>query len=86
VKRSLPSRYPDALVCDLETLADAPYEMTAAGVGDLIAAFVSFPDWRLAHLLGMDSSYCASSIALMGPLDEIFRSQASEIHGRTTQG
>lgn len=86
VKRSLPSRYPDALVCDLQTLADAPYEMTAAGVGDLIAAFVSFPDWRLAHLLGMDSSYCASSIALMGPLDEIFRSQASEIHGRTAQG
>src|SRR5512142_2032403 len=45
VKRTLPSRYPDALVCDLETLADAPYEMTAAGVGDLLAAFVSLPGW-----------------------------------------
>ena len=31
VKRTLPSRYPDALVCDLETLCDAPYDMTVAG-------------------------------------------------------
>ena len=57
VKRTLPSRYPDALLCDLETLADAPYEMTAAGVGDLLAAFVSLPDWYLANQLGMDDGY-----------------------------
>jgi glycerol dehydrogenase-like iron-containing ADH family enzyme len=37
-------RYPDALVCDLETLRDAPYAMTAAGVGDLLVAGVSFAD------------------------------------------
>src|SRR5262249_44569635 len=44
VKRTLASRYPDALVCDLETLRDAPRAMTVAGVGDLLAAFVSLPD------------------------------------------
>ena len=38
VKRTLPSRYPDVLVCDLETLRDEPAAMTAAGVGDLLAA------------------------------------------------
>jgi glycerol-1-phosphate dehydrogenase [NAD(P)+] len=86
VKRSLPSRYPDALVCDLETLADAPYEMTAAGVGDLLAAFVSFPDWRLAHLLGMDDTYSVMSIALLGPLEELFQAYASEIRGCTLEG
>jgi len=37
VKRTLPSRYPDVLICDLETLRDAPPAMTAAGVGDLLA-------------------------------------------------
>lgn len=79
VKRTLPSRYPDALVCDLETLRDAPYEMTVAGVGDLLAAFVSFPDWYLASVLGMDPGYSEFPQALIGPIDEIFLEEAEGI-------
>ncbi len=79
VKRTLPSRYPDALVCDLETLRDAPREMTAAGVGDLLAAFVSFPDWVLANRLGLDPGYSPLAQELMGPLDEIFLAEAPAI-------
>ena len=86
VKRTLASRYPDALVCDLETLADAPYEMTAAGVGDLLAAFVSLPDWYLANQLGMDDSYSELAQDLMGPLDRIFQASAESIHDRSLEG
>lgn len=86
VKRTLPSRYPDALVCDLETLRDAPYAMTAAGVGDLLAAFVSLPDWRLANLLGMDASYSPLPATLMGPLDQIFLAAAASIRDRSPEG
>jgi len=70
VKRTQPSRYPDALVCDLETLRDAPFTMTAAGVGDLLAAGVSFADWYLAFRLGMDDSYTPLAETLMGSLGE----------------
>ncbi len=69
VKRTLPSRLPDALVCDLETLRDAPYAMTAAGVGDLLAAGVSFADWYLANSLGLDPTYSPLAECLMGRLD-----------------
>src|SRR5258708_22117244 len=86
VKRTLPSRYPDALVCDLETLRDAPREMTVAGVGDLLAAFVSFPDWRLAHRLGLDDSYTRFPQTLMGPLDEIFLAEADGLRAGTLEG
>jgi glycerol-1-phosphate dehydrogenase [NAD(P)+] len=86
VKRTLPSRYPDALVCDFETLRDAPYAMTAAGVGDLLAAFVSFPDWYLAHRLGMDPGYSALPQALMGPLDETLLAAAEAIRSRSLEG
>jgi glycerol-1-phosphate dehydrogenase [NAD(P)+] len=71
VKRTLDSRYPDALICDLETLRDAPPEMTAGGVGDMLAVFVSFPDWYLAYRLGMDSTYSELAKHLVGPLDEL---------------
>ena len=86
VKRTLPSRYPDAVVCDLETLRDAPYEMTVAGVGDLLAAFVSLPDWRLARVLGVDPSYARLPEALMGSLDEIFLESANAIRSRSLDG
>lgn len=86
VKRTLTSRYPDALISDLETLRDAPYEMTAAGVGDLLAAFTSFPDWYLAHQFGMDDSYTKLPHALMGELDAIILRHAEDIKNRSLGG
>ena len=86
VKRTLTSRYADALVCDVETLVDAPYEMTVAGVGDLLSAFTSLPDWLLANRLGMDPSYSQLPRLLMGPLDEILLHYAEDIRARTKEG
>ena len=85
VKRTLPSRYPDVLICDLETLRDAPQSMTVAGVGDLLAAFNSYADWWLAHRLGLDNTYTEFAQTLMGPLDEIFLDQAEEIRAGTLE-
>jgi glycerol-1-phosphate dehydrogenase [NAD(P)+] len=82
VKRTLPSRYPDALVCDLETLRDTPYAMTAAGVGDLLAAGVSFADWCLAHSLGLDDAYTPRAETLMGPLSETLLNLADQVRAR----
>jgi glycerol-1-phosphate dehydrogenase [NAD(P)+] len=79
VKRTLDSRYPDALICDLETLRDAPHEMTAGGVGDMLAVFVSFPDWYLAHRLGMDSTYSELAKKLVGPVGDLLLEQADGI-------
>jgi glycerol-1-phosphate dehydrogenase [NAD(P)+] len=86
VKRTLPSTYADALICDLETLRDAPKEMTVAGVGDLLAAFVSLPDWVLAHRLGMDAGYNELPQQLMGRLDDIFLAEAEAIRTGSPEG
>jgi glycerol-1-phosphate dehydrogenase [NAD(P)+] len=85
VKRTLPSRYPDMLICDLETLRDAPHEMTAAGVGDLLASFGSYADWWLAYRLGMDKSYTEFAQTLMGNLEEIFLKQAEGLRAGTLE-
>lgn len=85
VKRTLPSRYPDVLICDLETLRDAPLSMTVAGVGDLLAAFSSYADWWLAYRLGLDSTYTEFAQTLMGPLDEIFLEQAEGLQVGTLE-
>lgn len=85
VKRTLPSRYPDVLICDLETLRDAPSAMTVAGVGDLLAAFGSYADWWLAYRLGLDKTYTEFAQTLMGPLDEIFLEQAEGLRKGTLE-
>jgi glycerol-1-phosphate dehydrogenase [NAD(P)+] len=85
VKRTLPSRYPDVLVCDLETLRDAPQSMTVAGVGDLLAAFGSYADWWLAYRLGLDDTYSEFAQTLMGPIDEIFLEQAEALRAGTLE-
>jgi glycerol-1-phosphate dehydrogenase [NAD(P)+] len=86
VKRSLESRLPEALVYDLETLRDAPYQMTVAGVGDMVACMVSFADYLLAHRLGMDPSYSEFQQTLMGPVDDFFLEHADRIRMGDLEG
>lgn len=57
VKRTLPARPPEAVICDLRTLVDAPPALTRAGFGDVLARSVSYGDWFLAAQLGMDDGF-----------------------------
>ena len=65
VKRTVPSRWPDVLLADLPTLAEAPPIMNAAGYGDAIAMYTGPADWYLAHLVGMDDSYHPQAVDMV---------------------
>ncbi len=87
VKRSFPSRFPDAIVCDLETLRSAPPAMALAGLGDCCARFVSYGDWYLSHELGLVEVYSETPLALMGEeLDALYLEHAEAVGRRTDQG
>jgi glycerol-1-phosphate dehydrogenase [NAD(P)+] len=51
LKVSLPGKTPEAIFCDVATLAAAPAQMIAAGLGDNLARFTSVNDLRLGALL-----------------------------------
>jgi glycerol-1-phosphate dehydrogenase [NAD(P)+] len=57
VKRTVPSRWPDALIIDLDVIAEAPRAMNIAGFGDLLAMWTAPADWYLAHVTGMNQGY-----------------------------
>lgn len=57
VKRTVPSRWPTALVVDLTIVADAPERLNRSGVGELAAMFTAPADWRLAAAFGMDPTW-----------------------------
>lgn len=51
LKISLPTRSADVIIGDTDILCQAPLHMMKAGLGDMLAKYVSICEWRLAHLI-----------------------------------
>jgi glycerol-1-phosphate dehydrogenase [NAD(P)+] len=64
VKRTTPTRWPDALVIDLGVIAGAPADMNRAGFGELASMFTAPADWYLAGALGMDDAWHPAPVDL----------------------
>ncbi len=86
VKRTIPSRYPTAIISDLRVLASAPKAMTVAGLGDCCARFVAYGDWYLASVLGLVDFYSEVPLALLANLDTVLLEYAAAIGQRTHEG
>ena len=57
LKTSLPSRSADIIVGDTDILCQAPLHMMKAGLGDMLAKYVSICEWRIANIL-LGEYYC----------------------------
>lgn len=57
LKTSLPSRSADIIVGDVDVLCNAPLHMMKAGLGDMLAKYVSICEWRIAKVL-LGEYYC----------------------------
>ncbi len=86
VKRTIPSRYPTAIISDLRVMASAPKAMTVAGLGDCCARFVAYGDWYLASALGLVDFYSEVPLALLANLDSILLEHAEGIGQRRHEG
>ena len=51
LKVSVNSRCPDAVLADPAVLAAAPRELLLAGLGDMLAKYVSVCEWRIGHIV-----------------------------------
>lgn len=57
LKTSLATRAPDVIIGDSRILCAAPKELMQAGLGDMLAKYVSLAEWRIANLL-LGEYYC----------------------------
>jgi len=64
LKISLPSKCPNAVVGDIDILKHAPLPLLQAGLGDMLAKYVSICEWRIAHLI-CGEYYCEEIAALV---------------------
>jgi len=51
IKQTVMAQPPMAVIADLETLAEAPQPLIAAGYGDILGKAIALADWQLGHLL-----------------------------------
>ncbi|MBR4061336.1 MAG: sn-glycerol-1-phosphate dehydrogenase [Lachnospiraceae bacterium] len=63
LKISLPSKCADVIFGDTDILKTAPDRMLLAGLGDMLAKYVSICDWRIAHVI--TGEYYSEEIAQM---------------------
>ncbi|WP_408011400.1 sn-glycerol-1-phosphate dehydrogenase [Pseudalkalibacillus sp. A8] len=52
IKQTVQTSSPLAVFADIEILAAAPRELTAAGFGDILGKFTSLLDWKISELIG----------------------------------
>ena len=51
LKVTLPTRCANVIIGDVDILKNAPAHMLAAGLGDMLAKYVSIAEWRIGHLI-----------------------------------
>jgi len=54
-KRTYNAHAPRAVIGDGSVMDDAPSELTAAGLGDLLGKYTCLADWKIAHILTGES-------------------------------
>lgn len=57
MKVSLASRVPDVIIGDADILCNAPLKLIKAGLGDMLAKYISICEWRLAEVI-VGEYYC----------------------------
>lgn len=70
VKRTVPSRWPEALIADTTLIAQAPTLMNRAGYGEINSMFTAPADWRIAALLGFEKKFHWGPIQLLHGVGE----------------
>lgn len=86
VKRTLLTRWPDAVLTDCRTLSEAPHALNAAGFGELVSMFVAPGDWLLAAKVGVDDSFTPLLVELLALCGEGVEDWAGEVGRRTVGG
>ncbi len=64
LKVSIPSRCPCVVIGDTDILKNAPMRMLQAGLGDMLAKYISICEWRIGHIV-TGEYYCEEIASLV---------------------
>ncbi|MGD8500643.1 MAG: iron-containing alcohol dehydrogenase, partial [Phycisphaerales bacterium] len=81
VKTIIPARAPFAVFAIPSIIVEAPFELTAAGLGDIIAKPVSTADWTLNHIFHGEY-FCRFCSEIINALEPYYFDRPEDIRNR----
>ena len=81
VKSIIFAEAPAVVLAVPSQIADAPFELTAAGVGDVIAKPISTADWVMNNVL-FDEYFCQDTTAIISALERRYVDRPEDIPAR----
>lgn len=81
IKTLIPARPPLAVFAIPSVIVDAPFELTASGLGDTIAKPMSTADWLGNHIL-CDEYFCSYFSEIINELEPCYLNHPEEIKNR----
>ncbi|MBO4378059.1 MAG: sn-glycerol-1-phosphate dehydrogenase [Clostridia bacterium] len=84
MKMSVDTGYPDAILCDIDIMKNAPMRMLQAGLGDMIAKYSAICEWRISHLV-TGEYYCENIAAMIRSAVQKVTANAAGLNQRDPQ-
>ncbi len=85
VKVNRPSTHPKVLVCDIDIIKNAPYDMMYSGFGDVLGKYIAKADWIAGRIINGEQ-YCPMCADLAVEAVEKCIANADGIRNRTDEG
>lgn len=63
-KTTIKTKCPEIIIGDLDVLSQAPIDMLRAGVGDILAKYISICEWRIGTII-KGEAYCDTAAAMV---------------------
>jgi len=76
---------PVAVLADATVIEQAPFELTASGLGDAVAKSVSIADWQLNHLL-FGEHFCPFCADIISEIEPMYFDHPEKVADRTPEG
>ena len=85
VKSLVRAHAPVAVLADPTVIEQAPFALTASGLGDALAKSVSVADWKLNHLL-FGEHFCSFCADIISEIEPIYFDHPEKVAHRTPEG
>lgn len=85
VKRTWPTRLPDAILCDTQVLRDCPHPLTMGGIGDMCAMYIASLEWYLGIYLKIIPDTPASQ-TILGDARKLLVRYSAQMGDQTLAG
>lgn len=75
---------PRVIIGDVNILAEAPFDLITAGIGDVLGKYVCLADWSLSHIVTGEYR-CAYAVGIVRQALETIAEAAEKINGKDRQ-